>query len=190
MRALPADLSCLFGRVKGSATAALTLALLLSACSTPGPVFDMRGRSAAEPTKTPETAAVKPTAAAPVDLKLADRRPADQGAAPYNAAVAARFSDPKVTYRTPAFAANRAGFTSNAELQALTTALVQDAVPATGQPRVSLLPLGTSQKGVPLQALLFTREFDLSPRRWPHQTGPRCCWWRSNTAMNLRAAKR
>jgi Zinc carboxypeptidase len=82
---------------------------------------------------------------------------------PYSAAVAARFSEPKVTYRTPAFAPNHVGFTSNSELQALMFALVQDAVPATGQPRVSLLPLGSSQKGQPLQALLFTREFDLKP---------------------------
>ncbi len=82
---------------------------------------------------------------------------------PYSAAVAARFSEPKVSYRTPAFTANRATFTSNAELQALMLALVQDAVPETSQPRVSLLALGTSQKGTPLQALLFTREPDLKP---------------------------
>ena len=153
-------------RFRGSALMLMLLSVLvslLSACSTPGPVFDMRGRSATEPAKAPEAAAARPMAALPASASPAELKPADSTAAPYGAAVAARFSDPKVTYRTPAFAANRAAFTSNAELQALMMALVQEAVPATGQPRVSLLPLGTSQKGLPLQALLFTREFDLKP---------------------------
>jgi hypothetical protein len=143
-----------------SATLVVTL---LSACSTPGPVYDMRGRGAANlptPTSTPAVAA--PPLSPPV-AKVDSTVAADPNAAPYSAAVAARFSDPKVTYRTPAFAPNHVGFTSNAELQALMMALVQDAVPATSQPRVSLLPLGSSQKGQPLQALLFTREFDLKP---------------------------
>ena len=86
--------------------------------------------------------------------------------------MAARFSEPKVSYRTPAFAPNHLGFTSNAELQALMMALVQEAVPATGQPRVSMLALGTSQKGTPLQALLFTREFDLKPAAIAASTRP------------------
>jgi hypothetical protein len=149
-----------------SATLVVTL---LSACSTPGPVYDMRGRGAANPptptpTPTPTaTPAVPASPASPPAAKAGSAVAADPNAAPYSAAVAARFSDPKVTYRTPAFAPNHVGFTSNAELQALMMALVQDAVPATGQPRVSLLPLGSSQKGQPLQALLFTREFDLKP---------------------------
>jgi hypothetical protein len=169
------------GMARASGSASLTLAML-SACSTPGPVYDMRGRTAATPPSNAtapaapvpsanappasavaaSTAAVKPGNALPVDATSAAPTPSAPSA-PYSAAVAARFSEPKAVYRTPAFTANRAGFTSNAELQALMYALLQEAVPATGQPRVSLLNLGTSQKGVPLQALLFTREFDLSP---------------------------
>ncbi len=145
---------------------AVTLMGLLSACSTPGPVYDMRGRDAAKPAATATAPAppapLAPSASAPV-VKSAIASAVEPTGTPYSAAVAARFSEPKVSYRTPAFAPNHVGFTSNSELQALMFALVQDAVPATGQPRVSLLPLGSSQKGQPLQALLFTREFDLKP---------------------------
>jgi hypothetical protein len=142
--------------------ATATLMALLSACSTPGPVYDMRGRDAVKTPATATAPAPAPLASAPV-VKSTSASPSDPATTPYSAAVAARFSEPKVTYRTPAFAPNHLGFTSNVELQALMMALVQDAVPATGQPRVSLLPLGSSQKGQPLQALLFTREFDLKP---------------------------
>ena len=45
-------------------------------------------------------------------------------AAPESPAVAARFPDPAVTYRTPAFEPGHAGFTSNAELRTLLHGLV------------------------------------------------------------------
>src|SRR5438132_11623458 len=48
---------------------------------------------------------------------------ASEPVAPYGAAVAARFPDPKVSYRTPAFEPGHAGFTSNTELQALLRSL-------------------------------------------------------------------
>jgi len=76
--------------------------------------------------------------------------------APYGPAVAARFPDPAVDYRTPAFAPGHAGFTSNAELHAVLAGLVRDADVRRSGPRVQLLALGTSQQGVPLEALLFT----------------------------------
>jgi hypothetical protein len=71
--------------------------------------------------------------------------------------VAARFPDPGVTYRTPAFEPGHHGFTSNAELQALLRSLVREPAPGGGGATVRLLALGQSQAGVPLQALLFTR---------------------------------
>ena len=162
----------------------LVAVLTLSACSTPGPVFDMHGRGLANPPATGSTAMAPapsasgatatvpaPSASTPVQT-AGGAASADPATAAYNAAVAARFSEPKVSYRTPAFAPNHNGFTSNAELQALMMALVQEAVPATGQPRVSMLALGTSQKGTPLQALLFTREFDLKPAAIAASTRP------------------
>lgn len=102
-----------------------------------------------------------PTAAAATAAPAPASVPAEPVPAPtpqLEAAVAARFPDPAVNYRTPAFQNGHAGFTSNAELQALLRGLVRD-----GAPNVSLLNLGSSQNGVPLEALLFTRNADASP---------------------------
>jgi hypothetical protein len=69
-------------------------------------------------------------------------------------ALAARFPDPVVAYRTPAFEPGHESVTSNAELRAALQALVAD--PAnTG--RVSLIQAGSSQTGVPLEALHLSR---------------------------------
>lgn len=69
-------------------------------------------------------------------------------------ALAARFPDPDVTYRTPAFEPGHDGVTSNAELRVLLRAIAAD--PAhTGS--VRLLQAGSSQIGVPLEALHFSR---------------------------------
>ncbi len=78
-----------------------------------------------------------------------------QASTPYGAAVAARFPDPAVSYSTPAFQDARAGFTTNAELQTLLRSLAG--------PGVRLLSLSASQNGIPLEALLFTRNADTSP---------------------------
>jgi hypothetical protein len=142
----------------------LATGLLLSAlwgCSTPM----APSRTAAAPTPTPAPTAPAPT---PVPLTKPPAKPAPavsapSPAAPYNAAVAARFPEPQVVYRTPAFEPGHSGFTSNAELQAAMRTLVQTAATPAGQPGVSLLRLGTSQKGLPLEALLFTRSADTSP---------------------------
>lgn len=77
-------------------------------------------------------------------------------AAPYGAAVAARFPDPLVALNTPAFEPGRSvGFTSNSELVAEIRTLQRTTNAIT--PTMRLLPLGTSQSGAPLEALLFTR---------------------------------
>ncbi len=88
---------------------------------------------------------------------------AANAAAPYSAAVAARFPDPAVNYRTPAFEPGHAGFTSNAELQAMLRSLQRDGQGSADGSSVKLLPLGSSQTGVPLEALLFTRNPDTDP---------------------------
>ena len=93
-------------------------------------------------------------------------RPAEKRAAPSanpnpnsieSAALAARFPDPDVRYRTPAFEPGHDGFTSNAELRALLQGLVSDDTGGPGATRVRLKWLGSSQAGVPLEALHFTR---------------------------------
>jgi hypothetical protein len=77
--------------------------------------------------------------------------------APYGPAVAARFPDPPVVYRTPAFEPGHPGFTSNAELHALLAGLVRSSSQRLGGTEVKLLALGSSQGGTPLEALRFSR---------------------------------
>lgn len=98
-------------------------------------------------------AALPPAAAAPVDL------PAD---APYGAAVAARFPDPAVTPRSPAFEPGRTTYTSNAELRQLLRAQVRDGAAGANPTRVRLVALGSSQAGEPIEALVYTRLPDAS----------------------------
>ena len=84
--------------------------------------------------------------------------------APEGAAVAARFPDPAVRYLTPVFEPGRDTFTSNAELRALMQQLARDSQLApVGGVRISLRWLGTSQTGVPLEALLFARDDTAAP---------------------------
>ena len=72
-------------------------------------------------------------------------------------AVAARFPEPAVNYRLPALQDGRSGFTTQAELQTLVRGLALNAAPG-----VQLLSLGSSQVGVPIEALLFTQSTDPS----------------------------
>jgi len=73
-------------------------------------------------------------------------------------AVAARFADPPVSYRTPAFDPGRTSMTSNAELRTFVHALADDAANVAGTTTtVRLIDVGNSQAGVPLEALHFSR---------------------------------
>lgn len=139
--------------------AALGAALIAVACSTPMPPA-AASRPAAPPAAAPAApATVPPPVPAPAQ-SLPVRppgpvvaEPAEAASAPYAAAVAARFPDPAVRYETPAFAPGHAGYTGEIELQALLHALP----PGGGGTRIQLLSLGSSQSGVPIEALLFTR---------------------------------
>ena len=152
-----------------------TLLAILSACGTAVPLVAPRlsappppakpgvvaqATAPAVPRPAPPVAAPAIPQPAPVAAPLpAPPASAGQAApAPESAAVAARFPDPDVRYRTPAFEPGHAGFTSNAELRALLHGLVRDAQGAAGATRVDLLRLGSSQTGVPLEALHFTRD--------------------------------
>jgi hypothetical protein len=77
-----------------------------------------------------------------------------QGPAPESDALAARFPDPAVTYRTPAFESGHEGVTSNAELRSLVHSIAADSANTSG---VKLIQVGSSQAGVPLEALHFSR---------------------------------
>jgi hypothetical protein len=82
----------------------------------------------------------------------------DAAIATESAAVAAHFPDPPVRYLTPAFEPGRSGYTSNAELRSLLRALVRDGQGGANPTTVRLLQLGSSQTGVPLEALHFSRD--------------------------------
>jgi hypothetical protein len=107
--------------------------------------------SAPPPVPAPEGAVPMPIAPqaplAPVPLARSVESPG----------LAARFPDPAVTYRTPAFEPDHPGYTSNAELRAFMQSLVREG-DGTGQSTtIHLLQVGSSQSGIPLEALHFSR---------------------------------
>ena len=87
--------------------------------------------------------------------------PAVEPPPPYGAAVMARFPDPPVRYDTPAFEPGRQAFTTTAELQGQMRALLRELPPGSGV-RGQLLVAGVSQRGVPIAALLLSRQPDLT----------------------------
>ncbi len=108
----------------------------------------------AMPTPTPAT----PEPAAPVAGPAAASAPVP----PYGPAIAARYPDPAIAYSTPGLQAGRSSFTSNAEvstwLRDLATANVDAA-----RPRTTVLALGASQSGLPIEALVLTRAAATDP---------------------------
>ena len=81
---------------------------------------------------------------------------------PYGAAVAARFPAPSVVYNTPGLQAGRTTFTTQAEIQAW---LREQATAASRTPgiRATVLPIGRSQRGETLEALVLTRAGGTDP---------------------------
>ena len=110
------------------------------------------------------TVQAQPQAAAAVAALAASAAPMSAPAAatletgwpplPTSAAVAARFSAPPVRYAVPALAPGRATPTSQAELSEWLAKTVAMARPPT---RIRLRRPGTSQLGVPIEALHFSR---------------------------------
>lgn len=88
---------------------------------------------------------VQPPAAQPTQAPL-----------PYSAAVAARFPEPHINYSTPGLQAGRSSFSSNAEVDQWLQTVTRQVNPASGT-KAALLTLGSSQQGLPLQALVLTQ---------------------------------
>ncbi|HWI11451.1 MAG TPA: M14 family zinc carboxypeptidase, partial [Burkholderiaceae bacterium] len=114
------------------------------------------------PLPAPLPSASRPAAAAPLALPSAAASPVLPAAsAPppqiESAAVAARFPDPPFSYRTPAFEPGHTSFTSNAELRTILHGLARDDDGRAGATSIRLLQVGSSQTGVPLEALQFSR---------------------------------
>jgi len=148
--------------------AACLLALGLAGCSTPLPPPEPRAAPPAPVVVAPPPApAVEPAVALPVTPPAdAEPAPLPQGEAPeavFSAAVQARFPAPPVDYHTPAFESGRTTYTSNAELRTLMHAIADESRSASDPTRVRLLSVGSSQRGVPLEALLFSRLSALDP---------------------------
>jgi hypothetical protein len=139
--------------------AGLLAAALLAACATPPPA----PRPAAPPAQAPQApVAPAPAPATPSPVPAPAAIPAAAPpTAPYSAAVMARFPDPAVRYATPAFEPGRSSFTSQIELQAQLRALTREAKQASL--RAQILVAGVSQTGQPIEALLLSRQADLSP---------------------------
>lgn len=152
--AMPAPVPSRWGRVAGH----LLMVVLLSGCAgvavrkpppaAPPPAVPVRPAPPAAPTTVEPAPAAKAVPGLP---------PAPTPEAP---AVAARFAAPAVSYQTPGLAPGRTTFTTDAELQSALRALVRDGTGAGGASTVRLLTAGNSQRGVPIEALLFTRSAD------------------------------
>nr|WP_228778442.1 MULTISPECIES: M14 family metallopeptidase [unclassified Polaromonas] len=120
------------------------------------------------PPAAPRPAAVQVTPVAPAALPplasspAAPQSPAADQAAPYSAAVAARFPAPSVVYNTPGLQPGRTTFTSQAEIQGW---LREQSAAASRTPgvRAAVLPIGRSQRGETLEALVLTRAGGTDP---------------------------
>ncbi len=147
----------------GRAVPPLLLVLALAACtSVPLPPWPAPGGTARAPAPVaPAPVPIPATVAPPVVIvQPVPVRPALVAAAapeaPYNPAVAARFPAPSVIYITPGLQEGRSSFTSNAEIQSWLRDLVASAAATPGM-RAALLPIGQSQRGEALEALVLTR---------------------------------
>lgn len=140
---------------------------LLAACGTSVPLPPWTPPSAQPAAVAPAPAAPRPAAPAavqvtPVAPATRPSSPVAEAPAPYSTAVAARFPAPSVIYNTPGLQAGRTSFTTQAEIQAW---LREQAAAATRTPgiRASVLPIGRSQRGEMLEALVLTRAGGTDP---------------------------
>lgn len=142
---------------------ALALGLVVAGCATeqasparPAPIaradvaVPAPARVASEPAVA--SAVAVPPLAPPAALPVAPTP------VPYTSAVAARFPDPPVAYDTPAFRPGHDGYTSNAELAEALRALVAQARSRGVAARLE--PVGISQSGTPIEAIVIDRGGD------------------------------
>ena len=159
------------------AAVALAAAALLSACgSTPLPPWaaakaplppKQRPLGGVPPRVTPAAvpgvviSTQPPAVDAPPGAVTTPVRLREVGELPYSGAVAARFPDPAARYATPGLAPDRQLFTTNAELSQWLSHLTT--LPTANGTRATLLNIGSSQNGTPIEALVVTRAEDNSP---------------------------
>jgi len=153
-------------RADGFTSTVLAVALLSACASSPRPpapvvVAAPAPRPAAPPASAPAPVAVERAPSAPATATPVRSSPpvtvTPMPTPTVPAAVAARFPEPSVTFATPAFEAGRTAFTSNDELGAILHGLARGAAIGANGSEVSVIPLGVSQLGAPIEALAFTR---------------------------------
>lgn len=138
----------------------LPLLLALAACTSvplppwPGPTGTVS--PAPRVVVAPAPAPLPAVVVQPVPDRSALALPPPASAAPYSAAVAARFPAPSVIYNTPGLQEGRSSFTSNAEIQTWLRELSTAASRSPGL-KAAVLPIGQSQRGETLEALVLTR---------------------------------
>nr|WP_315192289.1 M14 family zinc carboxypeptidase [uncultured Albidiferax sp.] len=155
-RATPA-----FAKISQQAACAAAVLALVGCGSTPLPPWQPLPTvqaprpvaAPAKPTSATEAAAV-PRPVTQASVNPSDAPAATAEGAPYSAAVAARFPDPSTVYSTPGLQPGRTGYSSNAEVAAW---LAQLSNKPSRNVQASVLRVGYSQQGVPLEALLLTR---------------------------------
>ena len=81
---------------------------------------------------------------------------------PYNAAVAARFPAPTVIYTTPGLQAGRLSYTSQPEVKSWLREQASAALRSPGT-RSAVVPIGRSQRGEEIEALILTRGAGTDP---------------------------
>jgi len=144
---------------RAQALALLAPALLLAACTSSVPLPPWTP-PAPRPAASAPASAVQTFPVAPPPVAIAPA-PIEQPA-PYSAAVAARFPAPSVVYNTPGLQTQRTSFSTQAEIEAW---LRDQAAAASRSPGVSaaVLPIGQSQRGENLQALVLARATGTDP---------------------------
>ena len=142
---------------------ALCLSVLaLSACTSvplpPWGVFSPSPVANAPPAPAPAGVEIRPVA----PPQSAGPGPAPLVTAPYSAAVAARFPAPAVVYSTPGLMAGRTSYSTQTEIHIWLSEQASAAARTTGV-MAALLPIGRSQRGEALEALVVTRAGGTDP---------------------------
>ncbi len=132
--------------------------LVLGACGSrpPAPAPVVVSPAIAPPPRPAPVAAPPAPQALPPPVVRPTAPPVLSGP-PVPPAIAARFPEPAVSFATPAFEPGRTAYTTNDELHAILRGLERTGSDSTHGTDIAVLPLGTSQSGLALEALAFTR---------------------------------
>ena len=149
----------------------LTAVSLLAACTStplppwvPTPMRTAPPAAAAPPSAVPAPAPAPVVQTFPVPAPSLGAAPLLPATPPYNAAVAARFPAPPVSYSTPGLQPGRTSFSTPAEINTWLLAQASAARVAGASPvTAAVVSIGRSQRGEPLQALVLTRAVATDP---------------------------